>query len=284
MKKITKRKAIIYSLAAIGILGVSQMAAQLITNLLEMIGVPAGICNILAGILYIGGTLLIAIVFFGKIAHIDLSELGIGKFSLKWKWIIVAILLPIAITAIYFLFVPGEWVSSDLNGKKKIELLSAGVFFIGMGSGFVEEIVFRGIILHLLKVAWDIKVAVFIPSILFGVLHILGMNFTVGSSLLVIFAGTAVGIMFSTITLESSSVWCSGLVHAIWNAIIIGGGITIAEQAEETSIMTYVLKTKAIAITGGEFGIEASIISLIGYVAVALLAFRGVVEDMGKTL
>ena len=128
-------------------------------------------------------------------------------------------------------------------------------------------------ILHLLKKSWNIKVAVLVPSILFGILHILGMNFSVGSSLLVILAGTAVGIMFSMITIESGSIWCSGLVHAIWNAIITGGGLTIAGQAEEASIVTYVLKTKAFAITGGEFGIESSIISLIGYVAVALVAF-----------
>ncbi len=37
--------------------------------------------------------------------------------------------------------------------------------------------------------------------------------------------------------------------------------------------MTYVLDSKSFAITGGEFGIEASVIALIGYIVVTLVAF-----------
>ncbi len=37
--------------------------------------------------------------------------------------------------------------------------------------------------------------------------------------------------------------------------------------------MTYVLDSKSFAITGGEFGIEASVIALIGYIVVTLIAF-----------
>lgn len=39
------------------------------------------------------------------------------------------------------------------------------------------------------------------------------------------------------------------------------------------SIMTYVLNSKDFAITGGEFGIESSVISLFGYIIVAGIAF-----------
>ena len=51
--------------------------------------------------------------------------------------------------------------------------------------------------------------------------------------------------MFSMIAIESGSVWNSGIVHAIWNVVIIGG----------------------------EFGIESSVISLFGYIIVAGIAF-----------
>ena len=33
-----------------------------------------------------------------------------------------------------------------------------------------------------------------------------------------------VGVMFSMIAIESGSVWNSGIVHAIWNVVIIGMG------------------------------------------------------------
>lgn len=52
----------------------------------------------------------------------------------------------------------------------------------------------------------------------------------------------------------------------------IGGGLAIGEKADKYSVMTYVLKTKSFAITGGTFGIEASVVALIGYVAVSAMA------------
>lgn len=45
-----------------------------------------------------------------------------------------------------------------------------------------------------------------VPSVLFGLVHVIGMDFSLGSCLLVILAGTMVGIMFSLIEIESGSV------------------------------------------------------------------------------
>ena len=100
--------------------------------------------------------------------------------------------------------------------------LSAGVAFTGIAAGFVEEMVFRGVILNALKKRWNVKVAVIVPSMLFGIVHVLGQDFSIGSCLLVIIAGTMVGVMFSMIAIESGSVWNSGIVHAIWNVVISG--------------------------------------------------------------
>lgn len=47
------------------------------------------------------------------------------------------------------------------------------------------------------------------------------------SILLLLVAGTSVGIMFSLIVYESGSIWCSALVHGTWNIIMIGGILTI---------------------------------------------------------
>ncbi len=55
--------------------------------------------------------------------------------------------------------------------------------------------------------------------------------------------------------------------------MIIGGGLAIGEKMDKYSVMTYVLNSKDFAITGGEFGIESSVISLFGYIIVAGIAF-----------
>ena len=101
-----------------------------------------------------------------------------------------------------------------MNSNQIFSTLSAGIAFTGIAAGFVEEMVFRGVILNLLKEKWNIKVAVLIPSVLFGLVHIIGMDFSIISSLLVLIAGTMVGIMFSMVAIESGSVWNSGIVHS----------------------------------------------------------------------
>lgn len=79
------------------------------------------------------------------------------------------------------------------------------------------------------------------------------------------------GIMFSLIAIESGSVWNSGIVHAIWNIIIVGGGLTIAGSPVEGSIVTYVLRSDSVLLTGGQFGIESSLVALIGYLTVVFM-------------
>lgn len=260
------------SLGAIIILVIAQILAQLVTSLFILIKVPDGICNILAGVIYVGLTFILLKLFAEKLLTKKIEELGMPRFSIKTGWILAAILLPAIVKAVYLFLFSGEYVSSGLNNSQIFSTLSAGIAFTGIAAGFVEEMVFRGVILNLIKSRWNIKVAVLVPSVLFGVVHIIGMDFSIISCLMVLIAGTMVGIMFSMIEIESGSVWNSGIVHAIWNVIIIGGGLAVNQSADEYSVMTYVLKSKSFVLTGGEFGIEASIVSLLGYIAVTLVA------------
>ena len=272
MIKMSKVKAIICSVTAIVILILSQIVSELVAGLFLFAGVPTGVCNALAGVLYLAIALIIVKVFYEKVMHLETADFGITKFSLNWKWIMAALLLPVAVMAVYLLFIPGEYVAAEMSFGQKLGTVLTGIFFTGIGSGFVEEIVFRGVIFRSLEKAWNSKVGVIVPSVLFGVVHIIGMDFSLGSCLLVILAGTAVGVMFSLITIESGSVWNNGLAHALWNIIVIGGVLTVGAQADENSIMSYVLNTKSFAITGGEFGIESSVIALIGYIIVSVAA------------
>ena len=178
--------------------------------------------------------------------------------------------------------IPSQWMIEVLDvdmPKETLELMTKllgtpwGYLAVGVLAPVAEEMVFRGVILNALKKRWNVKVAVIVPSMLFGIVHVLGQDFSIGSCLLVIIAGTMVGVMFSMIAIESGSVWNSGIVHAIWNIVIIGGGLAIGEKMDKYSVMTYVLNSKSFAITGGEFGIESSVISLIGYIVVIGIAF-----------
>lgn len=275
---ISSKKAIGGSIAAILVLLVSQVVAQLLASVLVIIKIPTGICNIVAGVLYFVFTYFLLKVLMSKILKLNMADYGFAKIGLKFKWCLIAIVLPLIVTGVYLLFFQGKFVPSDMNGNQIFTTLSAGIVFMGIAAGFVEEMVFRGVILNLLKERWNIWIAVIVPSVLFGLVHVIGMDFSLGSCLLVILAGTMVGIMFSLIEIESGSVWNNGLVHAIWNIVIIGGVLSIGEEADSYSVMSYVLDSKAFAITGGEFGIESSVIALIAYIVVAVFAFAMIMK------
>lgn len=279
----SSRKAIVGSLGAIVVLVIAQILAQLLASVFVLIKVPLGICNIIAGVIYIGLAYVLLKLFIERLLKHKGADLGIAKFSIKLKWFLVAILLPVIVKLVYLLLFSGEYVSSGMNGNQIFSTLSAGIVFTGIAAGFVEEMVFRGVILNLLKERWNITVAVLIPSVLFGLVHIIGMGFSVTNCLLVLLAGTMVGIMFSMIAIESGSVWSSGVVHSLWNIIIIGGGLSIGASMDEYSVMTYVLSSKSFVFTGGEFGIESSCVALLAYVIVALSAAY-MIKKKGKAL
>lgn len=266
-------KVILGSLGAILILVLSQILGTIIPSTLHEIHVPAAICNFLASVLYLVFSYFLLKMFAGKCLKLPLEELGIPKLRITPKWAVTGLVLPSLVTAVYFLF-PGKFVFSGMDPGQVVNAVVVGVCFVGIAAGFVEEMVFRGVIMHLLEKKWGKTVAIVVPSVLFGLVHILGMNFTVLSSVLVIAAGTLVGIMFSLIAQTENSVWNSAIVHALWNIITTSGILSVRSTPDPYSVFTYVLKTDRFLITGGEFGIESAIFALVGYGIVSYLTCR----------
>ncbi len=145
------KKVIGGSVAAIVILIIAQLAAQLAASALNLIKIPDGICNIIAGIFYVGLTYVILKIYIEKVIRLPISDFGMPVFHIKRIWILIAILLPLLVKGSYLLFFQGAYVSSHMNGKQIFRTLSAGIMFTGIAAGFVEEMVFRGVILNLLR-------------------------------------------------------------------------------------------------------------------------------------
>lgn len=265
------RKMILSIILSLLALVVAQILSQLVASIAMLVKIPSFIANILAGILYIAFAYLFIKLICKKYIKGDMSDYNIPSFKIEIKWCVVAVLLPLIITAFYILFVPGSFEQNVLDVNSKLELLSAGIFFTGLGAGIVEELVFRGIMMRVIEKRFNKKIAIIVPSVLFGVLHIIGMGFNILSCALVLLAGTLVGIMFSLIASETKSIWNSAIVHTLWNIIIIGGIMWIGTEFDEYSLFSYVLDVKSFLLTGGEFGIESSIIAVIGYGLVCLL-------------
>ena len=102
------KKAIGISFVAIFILIIAQIIAQVIASVFVIIKIPYGICNIIAGIIYVGLTYLILKMFISKIVKLPVSDFGMPKFEIKIRWILIAILLPCIIKGIYVLIFNGS--------------------------------------------------------------------------------------------------------------------------------------------------------------------------------
>ena len=132
---------------------------------------------------------------------------------------------------------------------------------------------------------WNSAAAVLVPSVLFALMHTFNMHLGFVDMLLLIVAGTSVGVMFSLIALQSGTIWSSAVVHALWNAITFGGIIIEApgNEAAKDFIYKYELLDTNILLTGGRFGIESALPAIIGYLLVCAIAFM-LIRKASKTL
>lgn len=256
---------------SIVILAVSQSIALATGGIFVFMKIPAYICVVICAVLYALLTYVGIKFVIARLFRLDLQEIGIKKLSIRLMWCITAIILPLIVTA-SFLYMKGNWSVLQEDTYTKITTAVNGIVFYSISAGIVEEMIFRCVIMDIIRKNYNIKSAVIIPSILFGAVHIIGNSLDLISIIQLVIAGTMVGIMFSLILLESRSFWNNALVHALWNMSTIGL-LYIDTESSDLAVYTYVLKSGNLLITGGDFGIESSVIAIAGYVAVSLIAF-----------
>lgn len=264
-------KMILTIIASVGFLLFASVGQQLVMMLFSMAGIPAWLYHIVGGVSYAVLAYILVRLYCTKYLGEEMSDFCIPKCRIQIKWAVAAVLLPVFVSAVYLLL-PGSYESNPLDAGTKLAFVTRGIFLAGLGAGVTEELLFRGLLMNAVIKKWGRTVGILVPSALFASLHIIGMNFSLVSCIQVMVAGTMVGVMFSFIALEGRSVWNSAIVHGVWNMIIIGGGLTIGTEINEYSVSSYVLETRAFLLTGGEFGIESSVVAIIGYIVVSLAA------------
>ena len=262
-KKVTWKKVLLGSVLAIACLVISQLLAQTCGELLTLFDLSENIAVVISSVLYPLLTFLSLKFVFNKLMKLPLNKLRINKFKINISGILIGVLLPAFVVTTY-LFIQGEWMETDASKAEKITLVVWGICFYSVAGGIVEEMVFRGVIMGLLEKWKNIRIAVLAPSVLFGLIHVLNGALSPVSLIQLVVAGTVVGILFSLIAVYYDSIWNNALVHALWNASTIGI-MHIDTQMDNNSVYTYVLRSRSNLITGGDFGIEASLISIIAY-------------------
>lgn len=197
----------------------------------------------------------------------------ITTFKICPLCLILGLLLPIIIITVYFVFISGDIIVTQFASKKEyIEMIISLLFISGIVAPIVEEIIFRGVLLKYIEDKTNIFVAIISTSVLFSLVHLFNGKLVGLDFYLLIIAGTIAGIMYGIASYKYSSIWASISLHMFWN---IGGIFVITNSKEDYGVLQYLINSSNVFITGGDYGTDASIISILSYMLViVILLFR----------
>lgn len=138
-----------------------------------------------------------------------------------------------------------------------------------------EEVVFRSMAIREWGAKWGWPTGILLGGVYFGVLHILPLfsRATVLSLVWVVLASLAVTVLFAAMYIRSRSLWLPIGFHLGWNYCLSSIlGTTMSGRESKLGLMSTELSGSS-AVTGGEFGLEASVVCVVLYLVTAYLFF-----------
>jgi membrane protease YdiL (CAAX protease family) len=135
-----------------------------------------------------------------------------------------------------------------------------GIFGLMVGVATTEELLFRGVLFRIVEGWLGTVGALVVTCLLFGALHLVNPGASiVGALALAIEAGLMLGAAYAA----TRTLWVPIGVHFAWNALIVGVFSTTASGANVTQGLLDAVTTGPEILTGGGFGPEASIVSVL---------------------
>ena len=224
---------------------------------------PIEIRNILMGILYISFVIFGLLIICKGLLKINFKDCRILPIKIKALWIVFAFIMPLLVSGILLCF-PGEWLNIEFSTANVITTLSFTLVFFGIAAPIVEEMIFRGMMLTVFEKKWNREAAIFLSSLLFGAGHLIGQKMGLRDFLIMALSASLIGAILAIVTFITESIWSSVVViHMVWNIIIMGQIISIGGVRPLYSRYNYTFNSDSVLLTGGAFGIEASLPSII---------------------
>ena len=136
---------------------------------------------------------------------------------------------------------------------------------VTIAGAVTEELLFRGLLLQALERFCGSRIALVVTAVLFGLIHGANPGATVWSSIAIaVQAGGLLGAAF----LWRRSLWLVFALHATWNGLEQAFGIPVSGHVDPGLAVATVHGSAAL--TGGEFGLEASLVPVL--ISIALSA------------
>lgn len=159
----------------------------------------------------------------------------------------------------------------------------ASVVSVQAGAAVTEELMFRGVALQAIEQRWGSRVAVAVTALFFGAAHLANPGATLWSGLAI---AAEAGVMLGAAFLWRRSIWLVVGVHFAWNTAEQLLGVPVSGHTPDARLWTAHV-TGSHLLTGGSFGLEASVIPVVIGLLLAVPMFaaarrRGNVVPAGR--
>lgn len=229
--------------------------------------------KILKYLLHITNTLVIYFIYSAFIRYTEKRRLyelsGTSAISETFTGIFIGASL-IGITVI-ILALSGFYRITDFNSAIAIP---DGFFRFGFGA-FFEELLFRLIIFKLIEEFVGSWISLLISSALFGFAHMFNENATIWSAVAITIEA---GVLLAAAFMLTRRIWLALGLHFGWNfmqASVLG--ITTSGISFNGLVETEI--TGPVWITGGDFGVEASVITVVLGLVIAIYLLKNALDD-----
>lgn len=166
-------------------------------------------------------------IFLFRAARSNLKEIGFKPIILKWKWALGALGLTLLSMALsiginiglnYLIYGNTEGIETIRDLLFQPQNYSFGEFFlwlvfIGILGPISEELLFRGGLMTWFRKFMPFWLALILPAIIFGLLHL--------ESWPLIISTTVMGIILGLAYEKTGSIWTPILIHVFNNSIAV---------------------------------------------------------------
>ena len=249
-------------LLLIGSLFLAMVGYGLVGATDEVLSSP--VATMIASLVLMGLYVLFVFLFEGERAQDVLRWRGFADTGLG-----------LAVGALYFVVLVGLMLAIGCCSLERQAFnwpaqLRAFAMFLGVAVG--EEIMFRGVLFRFIDRRWEYWVALGVSALVFGLIHISNDNATLWSSIAIaIEAGLLLGAAYKW----SGTLWLPIGIHWAWN-YTQGNIFGFAVSGNDAGESLYRITTSGPdLLTGGDFGAEASLLSVVLGTAVSALFIWG---------
>ncbi|MFM2148818.1 MAG: hypothetical protein RLZZ187_1124 [Pseudomonadota bacterium] len=158
-------------------------------------------------------------------------------------------------------------------GIYRIEGLNPWIFLLpavamALSSGIFEELLFRGVLFHTLEEVFGSWGALVVSSFVFGFVHLLNPAGTVMGA---VFISIEAGLLLAAAYMVTRRLWLGIGFHIAWNYTQSGIFSGIVSGSDSAPGLIRASIDGPAALTGGSFGLEASLVAFLLCTATGLI-------------